>query len=184
MARWPRHVSSVNKYIWRYTQTHWRVKMSFDSPCNLIEIPLCVYGTSVRVVMESLSGGRWGFWQTRAIRRSRSWSLRLLGGGSKRQLTCRASAAASCSWSRPTETKRFAMRTSSIPRESTASRGTHSECWRRPHIDGKSAGVPWVSGSSPPLFWERPAQTLGRPAACSHYHLALLQKGNPFFFLS
>lgn len=57
--------------------------------------------TSVRVLMKSFSGGSRGFWHTRAMRRSKSWRRLLLGGGSRRQLTCRASVATSRSCSRP-----------------------------------------------------------------------------------
>lgn len=53
--------------------------------------------------MESLSGGSCGLWHTRAMRRSKSCRRLLLGGGSKRQLTCRASVATSWSCSRPGE---------------------------------------------------------------------------------
>lgn len=60
-------------------------------------------GTSVRVAIASLSGGRCGFWQTRDMRRSNSWRRLRLGGGSKRQLTWRASVATSCSCNRPAE---------------------------------------------------------------------------------
>lgn len=57
--------------------------------------------TSVRVAMASLSGGRVGLWHTRAMRRSRSCSLRRLAGGSSTQHTCNASDATCCFWSRP-----------------------------------------------------------------------------------
>ena len=59
--------------------------------------------TSVRVAMVSLSGGSCGFWQTRAMSRSKSWRRLRLGGGSKRLLTWRASVAISGSCSRPAE---------------------------------------------------------------------------------
>lgn len=61
--------------------------------------------TSVRVLMKSFSGGSSGFWQTRAMSRSKSWRRLLLGGGSRRQLTCSASVATSWSCSRPVEGK-------------------------------------------------------------------------------
>lgn len=144
--------------------------------------------TSVRVAMKSLSGGSCGFWQTRDMRRSKSWRRRRLGGGSKRQLTWRASVATSCSCSKPVEIwgddsipegthtisrqnqpqQLFISRTS-INSGFTSS-STHWECWQRLHIDGKSAEVLLVSESNLPLFSERLARNPGTLVACFHCH--------------
>lgn len=129
--------------------------------------------------MESLRGGRWGFWQTRAMRRSKSWRRLRFGGGRSRQLTWRASVATSSS--RPagtqgengrahTQAQHSGCRTSAVgPR----SWGAYWGCWRRLRIGGTSAAVPWVAGSNLLPSSARPSRTPGTPAVCFHCHWAL-----------
>lgn len=133
--------------------------------------------TSVRVGIESLSGGSCWFWETRAMRRSKSWSCLRFGGGSNRQLIWSASVATSCSDNRPERQMKSAFRQENIHRHVHlysfpwhSWRSTHLECWQRLHTDETSVRVVSVSENTLWLFSEHPSQNLGTLAVWCHCH--------------